>query len=278
MPLVPHTQLRLDEDPSCSFAYSPLWDVKIFRCLAQSDCVNLIHLAEAHARAQGGWSTNRHKHHPTTDIAVSECTALQATLAPIINDIVLPTMATHYGFSSNALSMRDLFVVKYEAGHSTQDRLRPHRDGNLLSFSLLLSDPSSFDGGGLRFHSVGPKCDFCGGCVSNCPRCDGAGREAICVGQGDLTTHCGKLLHEGVRVLRGTRYVVVGFVVVESPLVDVQFVANSMIANSSSNGKWADHECVGAALRAKCQAVGETWQRPERGGEHDLASQMYGGM
>lgn len=36
-----------------------------------------------------------------------------------------------------------------------QDRLPPHRDGNLLSFNITLSALGSFEGGGTLFHSLG---------------------------------------------------------------------------------------------------------------------------
>ena len=152
---------------------------------------------------------------------------------------------------------------RYEAGApGVQDRLAPHRDGNLLSFSILLSEPSTFDGGGLRFHSLGPICPACGGkpregCRLACVACGGVGRLAIRgVGRGDLTTHCGKLLHEGYRVTRGRRYVVVGFVICDAPTVDQHFVNHSELANRSASGKEADHEVVGRALLKQQHAPG----------------------
>mmetsp|Transcript_29916 Transcript_29916/g.87486 ORF Transcript_29916/g.87486 Transcript_29916/m.87486 type:complete len:136 (+) Transcript_29916:2394-2801(+) len=121
-----------------------------------------------------------------------------------------------------------------------------------------------------------------------CPVCNGVGRLAVpgC-GRGDLTTHCGKLLHEGAPVLRGTRYVVVGFVNVTSPTVDMDFIGNSAIANSSTVGRWADHECVGAALLTppasprEDGAADDTGQgrRPRRGcrgGDDDLTGHLFG--
>ena len=172
-----------------------------------------------------------------------------------------------------------------------QDRLAFHRDGSLLSFSILLSDPADFDGGGLRFHSLGPPCHACEGaepcsgstcaaCVAAaaaaaavaaaplgadssaiaaaayneaaaeasahmCKQCGGVGRAVVPgVGRGDLSAHCGKLLHEGGRVTRGIRYLLVGFVRVKSPRIDHSFVEGSVYANSASRGGESDYEIV----------------------------------
>ena len=324
----PHTTLWLPEDPSCTFQRGPLWAVHLFHLLTIEEASALVQLAETHAAAHG-WSTRRHAHHPTTDISVEShvAPALHSALQPLVDDVVLPTLALHYDFERAHLKMREIFLVKYEAGvPGVQDRLAPHRDGNLLSFSILLSDPASFDGGGLRFHSLGPLCESCAGgravpktCAPNeeegqslvalgeqmdlvlaqraaadlCPQCNGVGRLAVpgC-GIGDLTTHCGKLLHEGAPVLRGTRYVVVGFVNVDSPTVDVDFIAHSALANSSTVGRWADHECVGAALltpppspqAARSSGViaaaptAAPRRRGPRGGDDDMMGHLFGGM
>ena len=241
---LPHTRYWLPDDPSGTFKRNELWAVLLFHLLTAREAVALIRLAEEHA-AKHGWSTRRHRNYPTTDIAVAPDTApaLHAALAPLVDARILPILAHYYSFALAELSMGDLFVVKYEAAAATgvQDRLAPHRDGNLLSFSILLSDPhSDFDGGGLRFHSLGPECDNCGSrqraasqreacgvggilaaCLpSVCAKCNNVGRLVLSdVGIGDLTTHCGKLLHEAARVSRGRRFVVIGFVHVRSPRI-----------------------------------------------------------
>ena len=257
MALEPHTSLALDDDPSNTYQRNALWSVHVLHCLSGVEADELVRLAEEHASAHG-WTKARHKFYPTTDIEVGEQTApaLHTALQPLVNGTVLPTLARLFEFDVGELRMRDLFVVKYEASTTgVQDRLRPHRDGNLLSFSLLLSDPLEFEGGGLRFQSVGPLCDACGGSGSpshggSCEQCNGVGRLAIPnVGRGDLTAHCGKLLHEGAPVRAGRRLVVVGFVIVDSPRIDDAFVNGAKVANTSIAGEWADHVAVGAALR-----------------------------
>jgi len=110
---------------------------------------------------------------------------------------------------------------------------------------------------------------------TSCVRCHGTRRSSIPnVGQGDLTCHCGKLLHEAAPVLQGRRYVVVGFVEVASKRVDVDFVTKSHVANTSTVGGWADHQCVSSALLSG-EGQGHRG-RPERGGDGDMACQLFG--
>ena len=251
----PRAELSLP--PSDDFDWTPLWRVLVYDLLTTSDARKVIDLAEEHA-AQHGYACSRHKHFPTTDIAIepSSAPALDSAVRPLVQRVVLPTMALAYGFDLEDLSVRDLFFVKYEAAGSSQNRLAPHRDGNLLSFSILLSDPATdFEGGGLCFHSLGPSCEACGGAGeqsdrrSACQRCSGRGHLAVPgVRQGDLTLHCGKLLHESLPITRGTRYIVVGFVSVHAPHVDVAFVEEDPLANSSSVGAWADYEILAESM------------------------------
>ena len=237
--LHPHTSLRLPDHPDGLFTYCPLWSVHLFSLLIPAHANELIALAEAHASTHG-WSTRRHRHHPTTDLQVSHenCPAIARRLEQTI-EVALQTLAHHYGFERSHLTMSDCFLVKYEAKdeevaeadeQQQQDRLTPHRDGSLLSFSILLSQPGvDFTGGGLSFASL---------------------RENQPVpNQGDLTIHCGKLLHESKALTSGRRYVLVGFVAVDAPhLIDAEFVERSVHANTSSVGGWADYEIIEECL------------------------------
>ena len=330
--LQPHTSLWLPNQKG--YERSPIWGVHLFKLFDTATCQSLIDIAEAHASTHG-WTTGRHKHFPTTDIAVSAQNApdIHKLVQPHVDNVVLPTLAEHFGRfdARRELSITDMFLVKYEAKTAAaeqtavdakqqqtappppqqqQDRLAFHRDGSLLSFSILLSDPSDFDGGGLKFHSLGPPCDACdtkpckgetcAACIGAaaaaaavasssssaadaaalaynaavaeaesrmCNRCLGTGRGAIpnC-GRGDLTAHCGKLLHEGSRVTRGVRYILVGFIRVQSPRIDHTFVEKSLYANSASRGGESDYEIVEEAYDAeKGRWKSQRWGKPAGG-------------
>ena len=130
-----------------------------------------------------GWLTDRHAQYATTDFAVQDCGELNAFWKPRLKETILPSLAHLFSVPETALLIDDLFIVKYEAkdeggdalggsssgkssgGSSSssssgsgsgiaekQDRLGSHYDDTLLSFSVLLSDPTcDFEGGGTSF-------------------------------------------------------------------------------------------------------------------------------
>ena len=124
------------------------------------------------------------------------------------------------GENGKDIFVNDLFVVKYEGrdkdrdkdkdkdrdkdcdarGHSPsrnkkQSNLPPHYDQATFSFSLALN--SGYEGGGTRFHSL--------------PSTNSESSTILC-DVGDAVIFRGDLeKHEGVEVLKGCRYVLVGF-------------------------------------------------------------------
>eukprot|EP00594_Rhizosolenia_setigera_P013265 CAMPEP_0178963940 /NCGR_PEP_ID=MMETSP0789-20121207/15342_1 /TAXON_ID=3005 /ORGANISM="Rhizosolenia setigera, Strain CCMP 1694" /LENGTH=240 /DNA_ID=CAMNT_0020648543 /DNA_START=709 /DNA_END=1431 /DNA_ORIENTATION=- len=106
------------------------------------------------------------------------------------------------------------------------DRLAFHRDGSLLSFSVLLSEPSSFTGGGTIFDCLRDY-DYDENNKNNSgddssekvheerthvEEVLNAEKGVICpTGQGDCVLHCGKMLHGADVVENGSRTVFIGF-------------------------------------------------------------------
>eukprot|EP00953_Heterococcus_sp_UTEX-ZZ885_P011625 6726-Heterococcus_DN1.PRE.3 len=105
-----------------------------------------------------GWTLARHAWHPTTDIPVAAIPSVARWMHQQLRDAILPTVAHLYDFQQSELTVCDLFVVRYTASSGSgkdQSKLPAHRDGNLLSFNILLSDPSTeFKGGGTHFFSL----------------------------------------------------------------------------------------------------------------------------
>jgi predicted 2-oxoglutarate/Fe(II)-dependent dioxygenase YbiX len=64
-----------------------------------------------------------------------------------------------------------------------------HHDGSFLSFNVLLSDTSDFEGGGTYFDD---------GLTSH-------------LEQGDILIHSSRIKHSGLSITKGTRYLLVGF-------------------------------------------------------------------
>ena len=108
-------------------------------------------------------------------------------------------MAALFELPVSRLLARELFVVKYSADAGGQHSLPLHRDKYSLSFNVLLSDPSWFEGGGTRLETLG---------VTVQPE-----------QAGDVFMHCGQMLHGGATVTKGVRYILVAFVEIMNPSI-----------------------------------------------------------
>ena len=153
--------------------------------LTLDECAELLAAAQRQP-----WTTNRHDRYPTTDIPLAslEC---GAAVEQRLRERVLPLLEQHFGFSR--LAFRDLFVVKYSA--DAQRELALHRDVSQLSFNVLLNEASEFDGGGTYFERLD---------------------QTVQLRRGQVLLHSGRLRHAGRPVTRGERYILVGFVTVDS--------------------------------------------------------------
>jgi len=210
-----------NDDSSSSSYPSPLHHIYIQSILTDEQAAQALRMAREHASTTGQWSqpdTERHATYATCDFPVEDCPALQDFLDDEcqVTEQIWQLLTTYYGggggSSSSGLEYDDLtyldfFVAHYEAATTTttsmestttMDRLEAHRDGSLLSFTITLSPPEDFDGGGTFFEALKQN-DNENGVV----RPDRAG---------DVVLHCGKLLHGADVVTRGSRTVLVGFV------------------------------------------------------------------
>lgn len=152
-------------------------------------CSEIIDSAER----LGQWRTDRHKNYPTCDVPASKLDVCDEITR--VTDRVLCDMRERYLLGGGAvLKPYDIFVVKYSP-HG-QKGLAFHRDSSELSFILMLSEPSCYEGGGTKFSES---------------------KELVSHSRGELSLHCGKLLHCGQEVTEGTRYIMIGFVGVKTP-------------------------------------------------------------
>lgn len=211
--------------------------------LSPNLCHQIIHAAENHGKEKG-WQTKRHRNYPTTDFPLYELRhniTLPAGFQglaqdqeidfvtwlnhSVIDKTIFPLLRHHYNiipvdtesptpFFSRLtpivadLEMRDLFLVKYDAFHEfAQRQLEMHVDSSLLSFIITLSQPldnisdpktawkegeiTAFRGGGTRFYYSS---------------------EVISPPPGGIAFFPSRLYHEGLPVIEGIRYIIVGFV------------------------------------------------------------------
>ena len=154
-------------------------------------CHFIIKECEKYALNNGGWTTKRHNKYPTTDLPVDKIPSIFGIILETLNTIT-EKIKLSYGLTDNmTIDINDLFVVKYN--DNAQNHLEMHCDGSFLSFNILLSDTKDFEGGGTYFDD---------GIISY-PE------------QGDILIHSSKIKHAGLAIVKGTRYLLVGFVNIE---------------------------------------------------------------
>lgn len=176
-----------------------------------------LQIATEYAATTGRWEKpdfSRHTSYATCDFCVEDCRDLETFLQSIdFNTRVWNLMSSLYNVDDEDMSYLDLFCAHYQAksdettNPTTMDRLEAHRDGSLLSFTLLLNSPEEFEGGGTFFEAlrdVEPTA---------------ANHHVLKKGgiirpqrAGDVVLHSGKILHGADVVTRGQRTVLVGFV------------------------------------------------------------------
>jgi len=120
------------------------------------------------------------------------------------------------GCGSASLRVSDARLVKYNASAS-QTQLGMHRDGPLVTATIVLNPLEEYDGGGTVIEAlVGGKNlvnGATGGGLSDAP--DGGrdgGAQPLRVGRGHVILHPGAVRHGGGPITRGLRYVLVFFI------------------------------------------------------------------
>jgi hypothetical protein len=139
------------------------------------------------------WTDKRHSSYPTVDIPIAAMPDdLRNHIVLLINERVISRLCSSTGFSDGQLKLIDLFLVKYEVdGEGGQRSLDLHSDGSLLSFNILINDPSDFTGGGTYFEAI---------------------EKVFTPEKGHCIAHWGKLMHAGREITSGVRMILVGFV------------------------------------------------------------------
>ena len=182
--------------------------------LTADECMSVRRAVDEAAAARGGWQS-RHRRFPTMDLPLSAALSLEPMLREVIFQRIIRALATFYcgeAFLPEHLEVRECFFVKYSAEAGGQRALPMHTDGSLFSFNILLNDPlTDFDGGGTTFAST----DW-----------------TVRVPMGAAVVHGGDSFHAGYPIVRGERYLLVGFV--QETREQAYVVAESVAAASAA--------------------------------------------
>lgn len=149
---------------------------------------NELHRIDAMSKSLK-WTTDRHAHHPTTDITVSDLWELDRLMCEKLRKVIVPEMCKLFSVKFESLWLRDMFLVKYEDG--AQKSLSLHRDASDFSFVLHVNPLDEFDGGGTYFQKI---------------------NHTVTLAPGQCVIFSGKDLHSGVEITRGRRLIITGFI------------------------------------------------------------------
>ncbi|CAI5775655.1 procollagen-lysine,2-oxoglutarate 5-dioxygenase 2 isoform X2 [Podarcis lilfordi] len=175
----------------------PCPDVFWFPIFSEIACDELVEEMEHYGRWSGG------KHHdsrisggyenvPTDDIHMKQI-GLESVWLHFIREYIAPvTLKVFAGYYTKGHALLN-FVVKYTT--ERQRSLRPHHDSSTFTINIALNKVGrDFEGGGCKFLRYN--------CSIESPR------------KGWSFMHPGRLthLHEGLPILKGTRYIAVSFI------------------------------------------------------------------
>tara|TARA_B110000967_G_C18900207_1_gene574265 strand:- start:2492 stop:4195 length:1704 start_codon:yes stop_codon:yes gene_type:complete len=147
-------------------------------------CNNLIQCAENYA-GKKEWPLI-HNQYKSNSIRLEKLPNFEEMLY-IFEKIFIPLLSSTYKNSSVEWNILDMFINKYDILDNASG-LSQHTDAGIITINVLLNDENEFEGGGTRF-------------IKN--------NEIIKLHQGDALFHCGKDMHEGIKITKGTRYVLV---------------------------------------------------------------------
>mmetsp|Transcript_4714 Transcript_4714/g.9251 ORF Transcript_4714/g.9251 Transcript_4714/m.9251 type:complete len:457 (-) Transcript_4714:71-1441(-) len=205
---------------------SVLHRIHIVPLLTDEETSDLLQLARTYATENQSWDqqdSSRHVSYQTVDFAIEESIEISQYLGQNginFEERIFSALSEAYDVDEEDLSFLDLFCASYEVketddattsesdeGRNTMDRLAAHRDGSLLSFTVLLSPLGEFEGGGTVFDALGDvEVDDDDSSILQAPGIIQPPQA------GYATLHSGKLLHGGHVVTKGQRIVLVGFV------------------------------------------------------------------
>ncbi|CAM9319379.1 unnamed protein product [Choristocarpus tenellus] len=157
--------------------------------LTEQECQWIIDTANRDIKAIGGWTKGRHRAYPTEDIPVARLPEVDGFLKEVVRERLKPAVGAHYSFATLHIDVLDMFLVRYSL--EGQRSLQSHVDSGHLSFDVMLStNATDFEGGGVRYKALG---------------------ETLSPPKGSVIIHPAKLVHSGVEITSGERYVIVGF-------------------------------------------------------------------
>ena len=84
-------------------------------------------LADAHAEATAGWSSEgHHATHKTTDVVVSEGSSMLEWMLPALHERITPALCAQFGVQPLDIWLEDAFIIKCDCMQPTPDAVTSH--------------------------------------------------------------------------------------------------------------------------------------------------------
>ena len=158
------------------------------KMFSNETCNWLINETEEYVK-KNGWDTDNFKNYPTYDLNLSKITGFHDYFLKHELGRIMKYIEKSYCLPNETkFEISDLNIIKYS--NELQTHLDHHTDISFLSFNIALNHLTDYEGGGTYFDD---------GLIMN-------------IDKGDMLVHCGKIMHSGLTITRGVRYILVGFI------------------------------------------------------------------
>ena len=138
------------------------------------------------------------------DMPCNEVPAMSLITNQIMGDIIR-SIGQVYGKPKAASKLKQrshkethLLLYQKESGKTEHTGVEMHYDGCVMTFNLMLSDLSEYNGGGTYIRSI---------------------RKSVKLQMGQCLVHPGELYHCGVHISSGKRFLIVGFLDGFDPII-----------------------------------------------------------
>ena len=176
--------------------------------LSGTQCDAIILACEAHAAANGGWTTSRHYSAPTTDLPVQAVPEVLGMFNALLFSRIAPLLADQFPLQvkrADCLRVHDAFVVKYDAtGGGAQRSLPVHQDEGQISLTIALNADSEYEGGGTRFR-------FSSGAGEEPAKKIAETEVVVMPSKGHVVSFLSNCRHAGEPITSGKRYIIAAF-------------------------------------------------------------------
>ena len=138
---------------------------------------------------KNGWDTDTFKNYPTYDLKLSKITKIEDYFLNYELSKIMKYIEKSYCLPDETkFNITDLNIIKYS--DELQTYLENHIDSGFITFNIALNNITDYEGGGTYFDD---------GLIIN-------------IDKGEMLVHCGQVIHRGLTITKGVRYILVGFI------------------------------------------------------------------